>query len=101
MSEVKKAYEVAAMDKTRWVKKISEYFSKHLRSEPERLRFALAQGGWVSVDELLSACAARQFCLTCAELEEVVATSDQQRFSFDKTKTRIRANQGHSLEADL
>ena len=95
-----KAYEVAAMDKTRQVK-ISKYLSKHLRHTPDRLGFTLAQGGWVSVDKLLAACAAHQFPLTRAELEEVVATSDKQRFSFDETKTRIRANQGHSVAVDL
>jgi len=88
------------MDKTRQVK-ISKYLSKHLRHTPERLGITLAVGGWVSVNELLSACAAHQFSLTRAKLEEVVATSDKQRFSFDETKTRIRANQGHSVAVDL
>lgn len=88
------------MDKTRQVK-ISKYLSKHLRHTPERLGLTLAPGSWVTVDELLSACAAHQFPLTRAELEEVVAASDKQRFSFDETKTRIRANQGHSVEVDL
>lgn len=88
------------MDKTRQVK-ISKYLSKHLRHTPDRLGLSLALGGWVMVDELLSACAAHQFPLTLAELEEVVAKSDKQRFSFDETKTRIRANQGHSVEIDL
>lgn len=81
--------------------KISKYLSKHLRHTPERLGLTLAPGGWVEVDNLLSACAAHQFSITCAELEEVVATSDKQRFSFDVTKTRIRANQGHSIEVEL
>lgn len=88
------------MDKTRQVK-ISKYLSKHLRHTPDRLGLTLAPGGWVTIDELLSACAAHQFPLTRAELEEVVAASDKQRFSFDETKTRIRANQGHSIEVDL
>lgn len=88
------------MDKTRQIK-ISKYLSKHLRHTPDRLSLTLAPGGWVTVDELLSACAIHQFPLTRAELEEVVATSDKQRFSFDATKTRIRANQGHSVEVDL
>lgn len=88
------------MEHTRLVK-ISKYLSKHLRHTPEQLELTLAAGGWVSVDELLSACAAHQFLLTRAELEEVVASSDKQRFSFDETKTRIRANQGHSVEVDL
>lgn len=88
------------MDKTRQIK-ISKYLSKHLRHTPERIGLTLAIGGWVNVDDLLSACAAHQFPITRAELEEVVATSDKQRFSFDETSTRIRANQGHSVEVDL
>ncbi|MBD3886535.1 RNA 2'-phosphotransferase [Phormidium tenue FACHB-886] len=88
------------MDKTRQTK-ISKYLSKHLRHTPERLGLTLASGGWVRVDELLSACVAHQFLITRAELEEVVIANDKQRFSFDETKTRIRANQGHSVEVDL
>lgn len=88
------------MDKTQQIK-ISKYLSKHLRHAPERLGLALAIGGWVNVDDLLSACAAHQFPITRAELEEVIATSDKQRFSFDETRTRIRANQGHSVAVDL
>lgn len=88
------------MEKERQVK-ISKYLSKHLRHAPDRLGLTLAPGGWVGVDELVSACAAHQFPLTRAELEAVVASSDKQRFSFDETKTRIRANQGHSVEIDL
>lgn len=67
------------MDKLRQVK-ISKFLSKHLRHTPERLGLTLAAGGWVNVDELLSACAAHQFPLTRAELEAVVATSDKQRY---------------------
>lgn len=88
------------MEKERQVK-ISKYLSKHLRHAPDRLGLTLAPGGWVGVDELVSACTAHQFPLTRAELEAVVAGSDKQRFSFDETQTRIRANQGHSVDIDL
>ncbi|MDX2216053.1 MAG: RNA 2'-phosphotransferase [Oculatellaceae cyanobacterium bins.114] len=88
------------MDKTRQTR-ISKYLSKHLRHTPEQLGLTLAIGGWVSVDELLSACAAHQFPITRAELEKVVAANNKQRFSFDETKTRIRVNQGHSIDVDL
>lgn len=88
------------MEQTRLVK-ISKYLSKHLRHAPERLGLTLAAGGWVTVDELLTACATHQFPFTRAELEAVVAASDKQRFSFDETNTRIRANQGHSVDVDL
>lgn len=81
--------------------KVSKYLSKHLRHQPERLGLRIASGGWVSVDELLAACARHNFPLTRAELEEVVARNDKQRFSFDETRRLIRANQGHSVEVDL
>jgi len=81
--------------------KISKYLSKHLRHQPERLGLKLAPGGWVKVDELLTACAKHSFPISRAELNEVVANNDKQRFSFDSTGTLIRANQGHSIEIDL
>jgi putative RNA 2'-phosphotransferase len=81
--------------------KISKYLSKHLRHQPERLGLTLASGGWVSVEELLTACAQHQFPISREELEAVVATSDKKRFSFDSTGKLIRANQGHSVAIDL
>ena len=84
------------MDNTRLIK-ISKYLSKHLRHQPERLGLKLAAGGWVEVDALLAACRDKNFPITRAELEEVVAGNDKQRFSFDVTGQLIRANQGHSI----
>lgn len=81
--------------------RISKYLSKHLRHQPERLGLELAPGGWVDVDRLLTACAQHGFPLSWAELQSVVAASDKQRFCFDERGTRIRANQGHSVEVDL
>ena len=81
--------------------KISRYLSKHLRHDRDRLGITLEVGGWVGVDELLFSCRGNQFLFTRAELEEVVATNDKQRFSFNLQKTKIRANQGHSVEVDL
>lgn len=88
------------MDSARIVK-VSKYLSKHLRHQPARLGLALQSGGWVDVEELLSACRAHRFPLSRAELDEVVAKNDKQRFAFDESATRIRANQGHSVEIDL
>jgi len=39
--------------------------------------------------------------ITREELDEVVEKNDKQRFSFDESGTRIRANQGHTTEVDL
>lgn len=88
------------MNNSRLVK-ISKYLSKHLRHQPDRIGIKLAPGGWVSVDELLAACKKHSFPINHAELNEVVASNDKKRFSFDSTGTLIRANQGHSVEVDL
>jgi putative RNA 2'-phosphotransferase len=79
----------------------SKYLSKHLRHSPERIGLTLQEGGWVDVDDLLDACVRNQFALSRAELNDVVENNSKKRFSFDETGTRIRANQGHSVEVDL
>ncbi|MBW4628190.1 MAG: RNA 2'-phosphotransferase [Brasilonema octagenarum HA4186-MV1] len=81
--------------------KISKYLSKYLRHTPGAIGIKLAPGGWVSVDELLTACAKNKFPLTRQELQVVVELNEKKRFSFNSTGTLIRANQGHSTEVDL
>lgn len=88
------------IDQNRLIK-ISKYLSYHLRHHPDKLGLELAPGGWVKVDLLLEAAKKHKFPLTFKELKEVVAQNDKQRFSFDSTRTLIRANQGHSCEVDL
>lgn len=81
--------------------KISKYLSYHLRHNPGAIALQLAPGGWVSVDELLTAAKKHQFPLSREELTYVVQNNDKKRFSFDETGTLIRANQGHSVDIDL
>ena len=52
-------------------------------------------------DTLLTACARRRFPITQKELNEVVAFNDKKRFTFDRTATMIRAQQGHSVPMSL
>jgi putative RNA 2'-phosphotransferase len=81
--------------------RISKYLSKHLRHQPERLGLELLPGGWVEVDKLLAAASATGFEITLADLQQVVATNDKQRFGFNDSGDLIRANQGHSVSVDL
>src|SRR5688572_9165019 len=81
--------------------RVSKYLSKHLRHAPEAIGLTLGAGGWVEVETLLASAAAHGFTIAREELDEVVATSDKQRFAFDESGARIRANQGHSVEVDL
>lgn len=89
-----------AIDKER-TKRISKYLSLVLRHDPAAAGVTLDVEGWVGVDELLAAAARHDFHFTFAELEEVVRTSDKQRFALDAGEKRIRANQGHSVSVEL
>ncbi len=88
------------MDEKRLVK-LSKYLSRHLRHQPEALGLTLEPGGWVAVDVLLAAMAHHGVAISRAELEEIVARNNKQRFAFDATAERIRASQGHSVPIDL
>lgn len=81
--------------------KISRFLSYVLRHRPDEVGLTLDEGGWVGVDELLAACAARGRRISRADLEYVVANNDKRRFAFDDDRARIRASQGHSVEVDL
>jgi putative RNA 2'-phosphotransferase len=80
---------------------ISKFLAKHLRHAPDALGLTLQPGGWVSVDDLLTARERTGFTISYDELIECVETNDKKRFSFDDTGALIRANQGHSVEVDL
>ena len=79
----------------------SKWLSKHLRHAPQKVGLVLEEGGWVEVADLLKAANANHLSLSRAQLEELVKSSDKQRFSFDASGTKIRANQGHSVAVDL
>src|SRR4051794_26618161 len=80
---------------------VSKFLSRVLRHAPEDIGLSLEGGGWVAVDALLAGAARAGEKLTPEDLAEVVRSSDKQRFAFDETGTRIRANQGHSVEVAL
>ena len=79
----------------------SKFLSLVLRHEPELVGVRLDRAGWVAVDELLVACRRAGQRITPDELREIVAASDKQRFALSPDGTRIRANQGHSVEVEL
>lgn len=81
--------------------KISKFLSKHLRHAPEDIGITLEAGGWVEVETLLEACAKHGMRISRETLNTVVEDNSKQRFAFDETGTRIRANQGHSTNVSL
>ena len=81
--------------------RVSKRLSLYLRHAPERIGIELGPGGWVDVDTLLDALREHGFRVSRAELDEIVANNDKQRFAFDESGSRIRASQGHSVDVDL
>lgn len=78
----------------------SKFLSLILRHKPETIEIKLDEHGWADVSELISGISkTRPFDMKM--LEEIVRTDSKQRYSFNKDKTLIRANQGHSISVDV
>ena len=74
-----------------YLTKISKRLSfllRHCRSP----QYIDLNGGWAEVEDVIS-----QLHINRKTLEQIVVNDEKQRFSFDDTKTKIRANNGHSI----
>lgn len=78
----------------------SRFLSLVLRHTPEAASVTLDEHGWADVEALLQG-VSKRYPLTMEQLEEIVRTDDKQRYSFNDNKTKIRANQGHSIPVDV
>jgi len=72
-----------------------------LRHKPEEIGLLLDENGWADVQELISKMNTKGAEVNFDIINTVVETNDKKRFAFNEDKTRIRANQGHSLEVEL
>ena len=79
---------------------ISKFIALILRHKPEAIGIALDKNGWASVDELIKG-VNKTHCLTAEMLDKIVYGDDKRRYSFNEDKTKIRANQGHSVNVDV
>lgn len=82
-------------------KRLSKFMSLVLRHKPETIGLKLDAQGWAKVDDLLEKMNQHGKRINRRLLEQVVATNDKKRFTFDADGTRIRANQGHSIQIEL
>jgi len=87
-------------------RRFSKLLSYILRHNPTDYDIKLDSQGWTPVKVLLKNINTRRANkertpYTVEQLREVVATNDKQRFSFDSTGTKIRANQGHSIDIKI
>ncbi|MDO4943552.1 MAG: RNA 2'-phosphotransferase [Lachnospiraceae bacterium] len=82
------------------MRNLSKYMSLILRHKPETIGISLDEHGWADVDELVEGIAKKKR-FNRDILEEIVRTDNKQRYSFNESKTLIRANQGHSIPVDV
>jgi len=72
----------------------SKFLSLVLRHKPEQIGLVLDSNGWANVDEIL-----QKMEMDFETLQMIVDTNDKKRFTFNEDKSKIRANQGHSLQS--
>ena len=80
---------------------ISKYISLILRHKPEVAGITLDEHGWANTDELIKALKKKYPKFGRTYLNIIVDTDEKQRYSFNEDKTKIRANQGHSIPVDV
>lgn len=79
----------------------SKFLALILRHQPESVGLILDPEGWAPIADVLAACRKKNRALTFPELEELLALDEKKRYSLDETRTKIRANQGHSTAVEL
>ena len=87
-------YIIVMTDKER--NSISKFLSLLLRHKPEQIGLQLDKEGWADVQELLS-----KIEITFEHLQEIVHLNDKKRFIFSEDLSKIRANQGHTINVEL
>lgn len=81
--------------------KLSVFISLVLRHKPDAAGIQLDEHGWANVEELISGINSTGRKIDMKILEEVVASDEKGRYSFNEDKSLIRANQGHSIPVDV
>ena len=78
--------------------RLSKFISLVLRHHPEAAGITIEEHGWADVEALLAGLKRTGRTIDRELLEKIVAEDEKKRYSFDASGTRIRANQGHSIQ---
>lgn len=84
-----------------YLKSLSKFLSLILRHKPEVVGIKLDSNGWADVDALIEGAMDKGKEMDLPILEAIVASDEKQRYTFNEDKSKIRANQGHSVKVDL
>lgn len=80
---------------------LGRFISLILRHKPEAIGIKLDSKGWADVDELIRGINRAGKKIDMEVLERIVRENNKQRYSFNEDHTKIRANQGHSINVDV
>lgn len=81
--------------------RLSKFISLVLRHKPDAAGIKLDSHGWADVEELIRGINQTGRKIDMTVLEEIVRMDEKQRYSFNEDRTKIRANQGHSIPVDV
>jgi len=74
----------------------SKYLAYLLRHHPEKANIILDKYGYASLENL-----EKDANISLEDIENIIKTSDKQRYVFNLDKTKIKACQGHSFPIEL
>ena len=80
---------------------ISKYIALILRHKPEVIGITLDEHGWANTMELVDGIKKKYPSFGLTHLMFIVESDEKQRYSFNDSMAKIRANQGHSIEVDV
>lgn len=80
---------------------LGRFISLILRHQPEAIGISLDENGWANTDELIAGINEKGESITKEDLDRIVRENNKKRYIFNEDKTKIRANQGHSIEVDI
>ena len=81
--------------------KTSKFISLVLRHKPQVINKQLDEFGYMYVSDLLQGMNNKGYDITLEDLDRIVDTDEKERYSYNSTKDKIRANQGHSVKVNL
>lgn len=81
--------------------KLSIFLSLVLRHKPDAIKMELDDYGYLPVDKMIVRIQETGRHIDRQILDEIVSSDEKGRYSYNGDKSKIRANQGHSIEVDV
>ncbi|EGT4117243.1 RNA 2'-phosphotransferase [Clostridioides difficile] len=81
--------------------RLSVFISLILRHKPETIGIKLDDYGYADVNELIEKINNTGRNINIEILEQIVKEDNKQRYSFNEDRSKIRANQGHSINVNV